>query len=120
MSTQNKPMSDAQSTPDLVCNLNVLTAEQRSEHFARQQTLFTQMVAYHELPTGYQFDFTAEAFPLVAEFVALEQLCCPFFHITIEVLPASQYISLILAGNPLIKQFLERNLGEILKNTMVK
>lgn len=70
-------------TRPIVCDLSVLSAEQRArvEELARER--FALASALRELPDGYAVGF-ADASPDVladlAEFIALDRLCCPFLR----------------------------------------
>jgi hypothetical protein len=71
----------------IACNPAALTAEQRE----RQRVLLGQLRAdvreIRELDDGYAFGHSSDRALLlaIAEFVANERLCCPFFEFAITV-----------------------------------
>ena len=62
---------------------------------------------------GYEFAFTntPEALSALAEFVANEQRCCPFFTFTIRAEPAPALLTLQLTGPAGVKPFILAELG---------
>jgi hypothetical protein len=63
-----------------------------------------------ELPNGYEFQFPAAAFRLVAEWPAGEHLCCPFFDIELRQERENGAFWMRLSGRPGVKQFIEADL----------
>jgi hypothetical protein len=63
-----------------------MNAAERERHAALIGRLGPLVLETRELPQGYAFRFAARE-PIVeelAEWVALERLCCPFLRFTIE------------------------------------
>lgn len=104
-------MNDAQQTVPVACNPQALSAEAWTKHQAATRRLFGALCeATEELADGYAFRFAAEAFLLVAAFVAHERRCCPFFTFRIEVPPAETAITLCIAGSPAAKELIRAEL----------
>jgi hypothetical protein len=64
-----------------------------------------------ELPDGLSFRFPAREYDAVAEFVALERLCCPFLTFTLDVAPDQGPLILRLTGADGVKAFIAAELG---------
>lgn len=96
----------------LACNLNALDAGCRSEHIANAGDLLSGVaLERQESVDGLSFRFAAEHFSRVAEFIANERLCCPFFHFSLEVSPAQGPIWLHITGPGGAKAFLKSELS---------
>src|SRR5690242_3726437 len=92
----------------LACDLMAIPAQEREAHELLAKQLFFEVVPErHELTDGYAFRFRADQYPLLAEFIASERLCCPFFHFTLEVTPAQGPLWLRLMGGEGVKEFIE-------------
>lgn len=65
----------------------MLEAEQRERQRSLQRRLRADVREIRELSDGYAFRYSPEpsVFLTLAEFVALERLCCPFFDFGLEV-----------------------------------
>jgi hypothetical protein len=96
----------------LVCDLSVMTPEQREQHQQVSQSLEDRRLSIEELSNGYKLRFSgdSETYRLLMDFVCWERLCCPFFHFTIESEPAQQGVSLSLMGSPEVKAFAREEL----------
>jgi|FLYN01.1.fsa_nt_gi hypothetical protein len=73
---------------DIACDLNAISEEERPQHVRLARSLFyAGRGEAQELENGYIFRFQPESSTLVelAQFVANERLCCPFWTFTIEV-----------------------------------
>lgn len=100
-------MTDAE-TP-IACRPDAMTAEQRQRYSALRQELSRLVLETHELPDGYAFGHAANATTilLLAEFITLERLCCPFFHFTLELTGTEDTVWLKLTGDGATKKVLE-------------
>jgi hypothetical protein len=85
-------MSDAQNTssePVIACNPSAIAPAEREAHATISQEIFSKstILEIKELATGYGFRLPLESAMLlkVAQFVANERLCCPFFTFTLVV-----------------------------------
>ena len=71
----------------IACDLTALDAGQRERKRALEERLRADVREIREIEGGYAFKHSSEPEVLLAlaEFVALERLCCPFFDFAIEV-----------------------------------
>ena len=72
------------------CNLNALSASERTRHFVELgPKLRSLKTGVRELKDGYEFRFPSDpkTIALLAEWMAQEHLCCPFFQIELRVEP---------------------------------
>jgi hypothetical protein len=96
----------------VACDMSALTAEQQE----RQRVLYRQLRAdveeVVELKDGYAFRHSSDRAVLlaVAEFVANERLCCPFFEFGITVERAGGPVWLRMTGAGEAKRILEAEL----------
>ena len=96
----------------LACNLAAIPAERRAEHGATAEYLFgTRVVEMQELHDGYAFHFASDDYVGVAQFVADERLCCPFFNFVVEVMPNQGPVWLRITGQVGAKLVLLAELG---------
>jgi hypothetical protein len=95
----------------LACNMNELTAEQRSRHVAMTRRLLENAVR-KELSDGYLFTIDrAHLSPAdLAEWVADESRCCPAVDFHVD-LPAFGALTLRVDGGADVKQFIAAELG---------
>jgi hypothetical protein len=97
----------------VACNPAALTAEQQE----RQQALLGQLRAdvkeVRELDDGYTFKHTPDWAVLlaIAEFVANERLCCPFFEFGLTVERDGGPVWLRITGEGEAKRVLEAEMG---------
>jgi hypothetical protein len=97
----------------IACNWAALTAEQRE----RQRALIGQLKAdvkeVREIEGGYAFVHSPERAMLlaIAEFVANERLCCPFFEFGLTVERDGGPIWLRITGEGKAKRVLEAEMG---------
>ena len=94
----------------LACDRAALTAAQKKRHFDELgPALLSLMKSTHELVDGFEFEFPADAavYQLLAEWVAVERLCCPFFDIDLRVEKEGGPLRLRLTGREGVKQFIK-------------
>ena len=97
----------------VACNWAALTAEQHE----RQRVLYRQLRAdveeVRELADGYTFKYPPDRAVLlaVAEFVANERLCCPFFEFGITVERDGGPVWFQITGEGEAKRVLEVDMG---------
>ena len=97
----------------VACNWAALTAEQQK----RQRVLYRQLRAdveeVRELTEGYAFRHSSDRAILltIAEFVANERLCCPFFEFGITVERDGGPVWFRITGEGEAKQVLEAEMG---------
>lgn len=76
-----------QEQPGYACNLLALDREERARHDQVLAELRQAVIARRSMPDGYAFQFAPEVqnLALLAEFIARERLCCPFFGFALRV-----------------------------------
>ena len=92
------------------CDRAALTPKERKRHFDELgPALKALRQGVRELPSGYEFDFPADAatYQLLAEWVGGERLCCPFFDIDLRVDREGGPLHLRLTGREGVKQFIK-------------
>jgi hypothetical protein len=96
--------------------MSVLSPAQRETHLATSRELFSKVQAIEETADGYEFRFGAEPEEIlkVAEFVALEKLCCPFLNFAIEVEAEGGPVTLRLTGREGVKAFVREEISGLL------
>ena len=95
------------------CDLAAMNAEQRARyrHVTQQMRATTPVI--EELSDGYALRFNVDPSLclIVAEFMTLERLCCPFLDLTLELVREGGPMQLKLTGREGVKQFLRAELG---------
>jgi len=104
----------AKTTDDksaIACDLTAIEPKQREQHIATVEKVFAVVQEMRELPNGYAFRLPQEPdmWLKAAEFIAHEQLCCPFFGFALEIEPEGGPLWLKLTGSEDVKQFLKSN-----------
>jgi hypothetical protein len=102
-----------QTTSPIACTLT------GAEHAQRQQAvrdLFRNVDTVQELPDGYAFRFPSDdyAFTSLAEFIAVERRCCPFFTFALIAEPDGGPLWLHLRGSAEIKAFVGKTFMTLL------
>ena len=98
------------------CDLTALSEQQRSAHQALALRLFSTLLQEtRELADGFAYRFDGEHYALVADFIAGERLCCPFFTFTLEVTPQRGPVWLQLTAAGDVKPFLQAEIGQLLQ-----
>jgi hypothetical protein len=100
----------ADSSP-LACNLDAMTASERSRHAALGHELHRSVLETRELTDGYAFRVPETALVATAEWVALERKCCPFFAFSITQATNQGAVWLRITGGNGVKEFLSAELG---------
>jgi hypothetical protein len=97
----------------VACNWAALTAEQRERQRSLYRRLREDVREVRELDDGYAFRHSPDRVMLltVAEFVAYERLCCPFFEFRVSVEPDGGPVWLRITGEGKAKQVLEAEMG---------
>ena len=95
--------------PTLACDFTVMDTEQRERYRALRRRLSKDLHEARELEDGYAFRHSSEAEVLIAlaEYVALERLCCPFFDFAIEVGRDGGEVWLKMTGGQEAKRILQ-------------
>jgi hypothetical protein len=110
--TDGKATSRKQEIP-LACDMSALTAEQRERQRVLSRRLREDALEIGELEDGYAFAHSpdGEALAAMAEFVANERLCCPFFGFAITVGRDGGPAWLRITGEGEAKHVLEAEMG---------
>jgi hypothetical protein len=95
------------------CNLSALDLEQRKRHSILANDLFPKHLEIKELPDGYALRFPKDRslFTGLSEWATLEQLCCPFLTLTLELQHDQGPIWMKATGEDGVKDFLRAELG---------
>ena len=90
------------------CNIKALTPEERSHHNRLSDKLMTARSETIEMEKGYEFQFSPQNVTLaeLADWVAGESKCCPFFDFHIDLENEGKLLCLRLTGEEGIKQFI--------------
>ena len=93
----------------VACDLAALSEEQRERQRDLRRLLLEDVEEVVALEDGYAFRHSPDRVVLlaVAEFVAHERLCCPFFEFEITVGSSGGPVWLRMTGEGEAKQFLE-------------
>jgi hypothetical protein len=85
-----------------------LTKEQRAHKKQVTEKMETARMETTEIADGYVFRFRPEAisFAELADWVATERVCCPFFDLAIEAERENGPLSLRITGREGVKQFI--------------
>jgi len=97
----------------LACDLSALTDEQWERHRELYHQLRADVKEVKELEDGYAFRHSADGGVLlaIAQFVATERLCCPFFEFEISVGRGGGPVWLRMSGEGGAKRVLEAEMG---------
>jgi hypothetical protein len=102
--------ANAKGESPFACNRLALSPEQRKRHFDELSPALRSMkTGMRELPDGYEFKFPSDSktYQLLAEWVAGERVCCPFFDIDLRSEREGGPTWLRLTGRDGVKQFIE-------------
>jgi hypothetical protein len=97
---------NSESAP--ACDLDAISASERPRYNELRKMLAASAVGKRELPDGIAMKISTERMALaqLAEWIALERKCCPFFEFKIEVAPEAGPVWLSLTGRAGVKEFL--------------
>lgn len=95
------------------CDLAAMNAEQRARYRQVTQQMRAATPVIEELSNGYTLHFSVDSSLclIVAEFMTLERLCCPFLDLTLELVREGGPMQLKLTGREGVKPFLRAELG---------
>ncbi len=90
------------------CNIKALTAEERARHKQLSEKLMAARKEIVETEKGYEFRYIPGDVSLaeLAEWVAAESKCCPFFDFHIDLEREGKLVCLRLMGEEGIKAFI--------------
>ena len=98
----------------IACDMTAIPQDQRQLHIDTSKELFSQIQEFRELDDGYEFRFTSDAIVKLAQFIALEKLCCPFLNFVLEVEGESGPVWLRLTGRDGVKAFIREEISGLL------
>jgi len=100
---------------DFVCNLTVLSEQEREQFASVTDSLFAAVQETRELENGFAFRFLNQPGQLlqIAKFIERESLCCLFLEFTLEVKPSGGPVWLHITGEEGTKEFLQAELTQI-------
>lgn len=110
-----KDEAPRQESP-FACVMTAFSPEERRSHLAAIAEVFGTVEELRELPDGYSFRVTNETPMLlkIADFIAKERLCCPFFGFTLHLEPEGGDLWLSLTGREGVKPFIQAEIGHAL------
>ena len=99
------------------CNMDAIAPAERKDHIAAIEQIFGAVEEIRELSDGYSFRLANETAMLLklADFIAKERLCCPFFGFSLHLEPEGGALWLSLTGREGVKPFVQAEIGEALK-----
>ena len=102
------PSRQTTSTSKFYCNIAALTPAERAHHKQLTEKLMAARKNIVESPKGYEFQFSPSDVTLaeLAEWVANEAKCCPFFDFHIDLENKGTLLCLRLTGEEGIKAFI--------------
>lgn len=96
----------------IACTLSAMNTEQRERYRLIREELLERLQEVRELPGGYAFRYLCEPSAIVmAAFITLERLCCPFLSFSLELEENSDVFWLRLTGGEGVKAFLRSEIG---------
>jgi hypothetical protein len=92
----------------LACNLRAFNAEEHERYADLTKQLRSAVAEENELDDGYALRIAVERLSpvAIAEWIALEQRCCPFFGFELRFEADGGPVWLHLTGRPGIKDFI--------------
>jgi len=90
------------------CNIKALTPEERTRHKQLSEKLMAARKEMVETEKGYEFQYSPGDVSVaeLAEWVAAESKCCPFFDFHIDLEREGRLVCLRLTGEEGIKAFI--------------
>ena len=116
MSERRSPAPELQSvaavsSPPIACNIEAIPAADRPRYRSLRDLVFQLVEHVAENPDGYALRLRNESDTpaRLAEWIALERLCCPFLRFAITV-DGGDRLGLSLSGDAGVKEFLRLEL----------
>ena len=109
----NGEAAPERSEVPIACGWAALTTEQQERQRSLYRRLRADVREVRELDDGYAFRHSPDAALLltIAEFVANERLCCPFFEFALTVERDGGPVWLCMTGKGEAKRVLEAEMG---------
>jgi hypothetical protein len=103
-------------TAPIACQLGVFSADERHRYQTLRGQVEAAVTGIEELENGYVLDLPGDDATLtqVADWIALERRCCPFFEFTVAIGGSEAPLRVALTGSAEAKRFLETELGLLL------
>lgn len=114
--TEKKAMMEASK---FYCNIKALKPAERARHKKLTEKLIAARKEIVETEKGYEFQYSPATVSLadLAEWVAAEAKCCPFFDFHIDLELQGTLVCLRLTGGEGIKSFIRLEFGVPEKQT---
>lgn len=117
--TQPSKTQQQKSISPFVCNMSVMTPEERELHQNIGAKIFGAVREVKELRNGYALRLSPDSSMIesVARFIEKERLCCPFMKFTVEVGEEHGPLWVSITGRKGAKEFIreEFDLGLLIK-----
>jgi hypothetical protein len=109
----NKEGATVATQSKFYCNIKALTPAERARHKELGDKLKAARIKTIETSTGYEFQYSPKNVSLaeVAEWVAAESECCPFFDFHIDLENEATLVCLRLTGSEGVKAFIGAEIG---------
>jgi len=90
------------------CNTKALNPEERAHHKLLTDKIVAERERIVETDKGYEFQYSPSTVSLaeLADWVAAESRCCPFFSFHIDLENEGQLLCLRLTGEDAVKSFI--------------
>jgi hypothetical protein len=116
---QDSPANGSKEKPPMTtqskfyCNIKALTPAERARHKELGDKMMKSKNTTIETPNGYEFQYSPKDVSLaeLAEWVAAESKCCPFFDFHIDLEREGTLVCLRLTGSEGVKAFLRAEIG---------
>jgi hypothetical protein len=97
----------------LACDLDAISASDRPRYNELRRMLAVAVAGKRELADGIAVRISTERMALaqVAEWIAFERKCCPFFEFKVDVAAESGPVWVSLTGRAGVKEFLAQAFG---------
>jgi hypothetical protein len=109
LAQHNEKSAKPKQESPLACDRLALTQEQRKRHFDDLGPMVRSLkTSVRELTDGFEFQFPSDmkTYQVVAEWVAGERVCCPFFEIDLRSEPQGGPLWLRLTGRDGVREFI--------------
>jgi hypothetical protein len=102
------------------CNMTAFAPAERKEHIAAIEQIFGVVEEIREISNRYSFRVANETAMLLklADFIAKERLCCPFFGFSLQLEPEGGALWLSLTGRAGVKPFIQAEIGHALNEAV--
>ena len=109
----------SQKPSPIACDMTAIPQDQRQVHIDGSKELFSRIHEFRELENGYEFRFAPDVIVELAQFMALEKLCCPFLNFVVEVAEEGGPVWLRLTGRDGVKAFIREEISGLLGHAII-